>query len=282
MFNPQSKFLLFALLAESFIIYASVLVKIVELTPIMLGFYRVALAIPFFLIFAQKDVFKTPLKDALLMILAGIFFGLDLVFFNTALHHTSVAHVNLISSLVCFTLVPIGAIFFKEKITLSFIIGSLIAFVGIFLLLGGRESNSPSSLFGDFLAFLSMCCYSIFLALVYRIRKTYNTMILMFFACIGSSILLLPMGGFLEGWQIPENPKEWFYVLLVVLFGQILGQGFFGYIMGKLDTKTSSLILLFSPITAVILGFICLGETISFLECLGICIILAGIFIAKK
>ncbi|WP_104696811.1 MULTISPECIES: DMT family transporter [unclassified Helicobacter] len=278
----QLKFFFFAILAESFIIYASVLVKIIDIKPIMLGFYRVALAIPVFLFFARKSLLKVSLKDCLLMILAGIFFGLDLVFFNTALHHTSVAHVNLISSLVCFILVPIGIIFFKEEIQISFVLGAGITLIGIFLLLGGKDSNSVSSLFGDFLAFISMCCYSIFLALVYKMRKTYGAMLLMVFSCVGSSILLLGTGTILEGFQAPMHLKDWLLVLLVVMFGQILGQGFFGYIMGKLDTQTSSLTLLLSPIIATILGYLFLKETINVYEMIGILLIIFGAFIAKR
>lgn len=278
----QLKFFLFAILAESFIIYASVLVKIVDIKPIMLGFYRVALAIPIFLFFARKSILKVSCKDCLLMLLAGVFFGLDLVFFNTALHHTSVAHVNLISSLVCFILVPIGMIFFKEKIQRKFILGAGVTFIGIFLLVGGKDTDSVSSLFGDFLAFLSMCCYSIFLALVYRIRKTYDTMLLMVFSCLGSSILLLGTGVILEGFQAPIHTKDWLLVALVVLFGQILGQGFFGYIMGKLDTQTSSLALLLSPIIATFFGYLFLKETINIYETIGILLIVYGVFIAKN
>ncbi len=282
MLHHQLKFVLLAILAEAFIIYASVLVKIIEVPPIMLGFYRMIFAIPLFLFFALKDLKKIKLSDALLMILAGIFFGLDLIFFNTALHHTSVTHVNLFASLVCFVLVPIGVIFFRESIKLGFIIGSIMAVFGIYVLVGWKHEDQNFSLYGDFLAFLSMCCYSFFLALIYKMRKQYNTMLLMFFASIGSSILLLVIGLGMEGWVVPLHTKDWILLFLIVLFGQILGQGFFGYIMGKLDTQSSSLILLFSPIIAAILGYICLGETIGLIEWVGIAIILFGVYMAKK
>ena len=90
----STKYILLALLAESFIIYASVLVKIIDLSPIMLAFYRVTLAIPIFLLFARKNILKVPPKDIMLMLLAGLFFGLDLIFFNTALHFTCLLYTS--------------------------------------------------------------------------------------------------------------------------------------------------------------------------------------------
>lgn len=278
----STKYILLALLAESFIIYASVLVKIIDLTPIMLGFYRVTLAIPIFLLFAGKAVLKVPPKDIAVMILAGLFFGLDLVFFNTALHRTSVTHVNLIGSLVCFILVPAGVLIFGEKLKLNFILGASIALLGIPLLVGGKHDSNAASFLGDFLAFLSMCGYSIFLILVYKIRQQYDTMVLMFFACIGSSALLLAAGALLEGASAPLHTRDWLLTGLVVLFGQVIGQGAFGYIMGKLDTQASSLVLICSPVLAGLLGFLLLGERLGIIEVLGIGIIIWGVYIAQK
>lgn len=277
------RYILLALLAESFIIYASVLVKIIDLSPIIVAFYRVALAVPIFGLIALKErnIFKIPPKDIALMLFAGVLFALDLVFFNLALHKTSVANVNLFASLVCFILAPIGAIFFKEKIKSSFIIGACIAFLGIILLIKGRGGESVATPIGDFLAFISMVCYSFFLALVFGLRKKYNTMCLFFFASLGSSIVLLFLGCLLEGFAVPKDWKNWGLMLLIAFFGQILGQGFFGYIMGKIPTQIASLVLLFSPVIAAVMGFIFLHEKLTILEMVGIFVIVAGVYLAQ-
>lgn len=277
-------YLIAAIIAESCIIYASILIKIIDFPPILSGFYRVFLALPVFyaLVHTRKETLKIGFRDASWIIFAGCFFGLDLVFYNTALHHTSVANVNLFSSLVCFILVPIGAIFFKEKITRGFIIGSGVAIMGLILLIKGRGNDSVAHFSGDALAFLACCSYSIFLAFVYGFRKRYSAMVVMFYAGIGSSILLLLAAGILEEIKFPQNEKVWVQILLIVLFGQVLGQAFFGYIMGKISTQTSSLILLISPIIAAIMGFLILGERMGMPEILGIFIILYGTYMAKR
>lgn len=277
------RYVFLALLAEAFIIYASVLVKIIDLSPIIVGFYRVALATPIFGLIAMKegDLSRIPFKDIVWMLLAGALFALDLVFFNLALHRTSVANVNLFASLVCFILVPLGAVFFGEKIKSSFIIGALIAFVGIVLLVKGRGDGSVATPVGDFLAFISMVCYSFFLAMVFGLRKKYSTMSLFFFASLGSSIVLLALGWLIEGFSVPQDLKTWGILLAIVIFGQILGQGFFGFIMGKIPTQIASLVLLFSPVVAAIMGFLFLQEKLTILEITGIFIIAAGVYLAQ-
>ncbi|WP_233706079.1 DMT family transporter [Helicobacter bilis] len=280
----SSFFILLAILAESFIIYASVLVKLTDMSPINLGFYRIVLALPVFWLMAnaRQNVFKIPFKDIAFMMLAGIFFAFDLLFFNIALRHTSVANVNLFGSLACFILIPIGIFFFKEKFRKSLLIGAIVAFCGIVVLVGGKGELSVATPFGDFMAFLSVLCYSSFLAVIYSLRKRYGTLEIMFFACIGSSLTLLVLALIFEGFEVPKDMKDFGIIALISLCGQVIGQGFFNYIMGKVNTQTSSLVLLFSPIIAALMGFFILGEKLGIFEICGICIILIGVYFAKK
>lgn len=278
------KFIAIALLAEMFIIYASVLVKVVDISPIMLAFYRIAFAIPVFFILAwrQPDFKKINKKDFSLMLIAGVLFALDLTFFNLSLRETSVAHVNLIGSLVCFVLAPIGVIFFNEKIRKGFIIGCLLAILGVFLLIRGRIDGSVATLWGNFLAFICMLFYSFFLAMVFHLRKKYSAFSVMAFSSVGASASLLGVALVVEGFSYPDTPSALGYLLLIVLFGQILGQGFFSYIMGKISTQASSLILLASPLIAAIMGFFILGEKLGPIEILGIFVIISGIYFAQQ
>lgn len=277
-------YMLCAIIAECFIIYTSVLVKVVDMSPINVGLYRITLAIPLFFFMAQyhKNIFTLPVKDIGFMLLAGVFFGFDLVFFNLALHHTTVANVNLFASLACFILMPIGMLLFNERWKKSALLGAVVAFFGILVLMGGKSEFSVATPYGDFLAFLSVLCYSCFLTAIYALRKNYDTLEIMFFACVGSTMVLAVMVWLFEGFEIPRNLKEWGILVLIAFCGQIVGQGFFNFILGKLDSQTSSLLLLFSPIIAAIMGFCILGEQLGVFEILGIGIIMFGVYLAKK
>ncbi|TLD89031.1 DMT family transporter [Helicobacter sp. MIT 03-1614] len=277
-------FIAVALMAECFIIYASVLVKLTDMSPLNLAFYRIILALPIFWFMAhlKHNIFSIPLKDISLMFVAGVFFAFDLLFFNLALRHTSVANVNLFASLACFILIPIGIIFFKEKIKKSFFFGGFVAIIGVFVLMGGKGALSVATPYGDFMAFLSVLCYSCFLGVIYSLRRKYGTFEIMLFACVGSSIVLLALVLIFEGFEVPKDTKDWGIVVLIALCGQVIGQGFFNYIMGKVNTQTSSFLLLFTPVVAAFMGFLFLGEHLGIYEICGIVIIIFGVYIAKR
>lgn len=284
----QGHFIAIALLAEAFLMYASVLVKLTDVPPITVGFFRIFLALPVFFLMAswgrgdKKGFFRYPLRDLGLMFCAGVFFAGDLVFFNLALRNTSVANVNLIGSLPCFILVPLGVLFFNEKLRRGFLIGGAVTLLGVFVLIKGRGEESVASGYGDFQAFLSVVCYGIFLALIYALRRRYAAKEIMLFSCISSSAVLFGLASLLEGFEMPSSSHDWLIIVGIAFFGQVVGQGLFSFVMGKLSTQTSSLLLLFSPAVAALMGFFILGEKLGIYEILAIGIIVAGIYLAKR
>lgn len=347
--DSKLPFVILAILAESCIIYASVLVKMIDISPINIALYRVAIATPFFFlatfIFMRKDckknhvilseseiskkdsknmesslqdfkidskdskeiiksssqdskdsnlspthrliktnktTLKVPLKDFILMLFAGVFFAFDLIFFNLALKNTSVANVNLISCMSCFILIPLGVLFFGEKIKKSFFVGVFIAILGLVVLIKGKDESGVSSVYGDLLACLSALGYALFLAFIYALRRRFGTLEIMAYSTLGAAVVLFIVAVCVEGLQVPSDFRTLALLVLIAFFGQLVGQGFFNFILGKLDSQTSFLLLLVAPVIAAIMGFLILGERLSTLEICGILIIILGVYFAKK
>ena len=64
------------------------------------------------------------------------------------------------------------------------------------------------------------------------------------------------------------------------IFVQILGQGLVIYGLSKIRPQLSSLLLLFQPITATILGAYFFSEMLLFGQLIGVIILLIGIYFA--
>ncbi|PAF51719.1 hypothetical protein BKH43_00305 [Helicobacter sp. 13S00401-1] len=273
-----------AVIAEGIIGYATILVKLTDTPPISIAFWRMALAIPVFLILClPKPSFrKIPLKHIVLIMLAGIFFALDVFMMNTSLKHTSIAHFHLITSLVCFIMIPLGYFLYKTKVSKMFFVGTFVATVGIVLLLEGGDHGGVATLHGDLFAFGSLVFYSIFLMMIHSLRKKYDTLEIMFYTCCGACLFLLPVSYLSEGLALPKSPYDWMIVGLIALFGQVFGQGFFSFLLGRLSQLAISLLILASPVISVVLGYLILGEKIGWVEFIGILVILSGVYFARK
>ncbi|MDA9595531.1 DMT family transporter, partial [SAR86 cluster bacterium] len=72
----------------------------------------------------------------------------------------------------------------------------------------------------------------------------------------------------------------WLNFLGQAIFVQILGQGLVIYGLSKIRPQLSSLLLLFQPITATILGAYFFSETLLIGQLIGVIILLLGIYLA--
>lgn len=81
---------------------------------------------------------------------------------------------------------------------------------------------------------------------------------------------------------IPVTAMGWAAVLGLALVSQIAGQGLIVYGLAHLPASFSSVTLLVQPVTATLLGWLILSETINPWQGLGGLIVLAGIYIARR
>ncbi|MED3542520.1 DMT family transporter, partial [Bacillus toyonensis] len=137
--NNETKYILLVFLAICFLATGGIFVKLSDLPPINTGFYRVLLSIPLLLPFVWKELNKVSKKDILLILLAGVFLAGDLILWNVSFHYTSVANANLLANLVPLVIIPFSFFIFKEKITRTFFIGSIITISVVIVLVSGKS-----------------------------------------------------------------------------------------------------------------------------------------------
>ena len=68
------------------------------------------------------------------MLLAGVFFAGDIIFFHLSLGLTSMANTNLFTNLTTFTIVPVSCFVFKEKLSKKAFAGLAFMVMGTLLM----------------------------------------------------------------------------------------------------------------------------------------------------
>jgi len=275
-------FIILTLLAVCLFAIGAIFVNLTPLPPIATAFYRVLFSIPLLFPFVYKEFKQLSKSSIILMLLAGLFFGGDLTFWNISLRLTTVANSNLFATLVPITIIPCSYLFFKEKISKSFFIGTLITLFGVFILLSGKIHPTESTTLGNIFAFLASIFYGIFMLLVYKIRDRVRADIIMFFSGISTSILLFFIMLIFEGISYPHTISAVLPILCITIFAQILGQSLLGYCLGKIHVTLASVLVLFQPVTAALMAYFIFKQYLSVFEIIGLFIVLVGIFFSKK
>ena len=271
-----------AIIAISFLASGGIFVKLSTLPPIHTGFYRVVFSV--FLLYPLVKNKLPPLRSRAVatILLAGVFLAFDLILWNISFEYTTVANANLLANLVPFTTIPVSYFLFKERIPPRFLVGTLITVTGVVLLVSGKLHASPDNYYGDLLAFATSVFYALFLLSVYRVRPQVNALAIMFISAFGAAPVLLGAMLWQESLYLPLTFRDFYPLIGLAVFSQIIGQGLLSHCLGKLHVLISSLLVLTQPLMAAVYSFFLFHERLSGWEITGMLVTLTGVYLAKK
>ena len=245
---------------------------------------------------------KIDRQDRILFALAGLS-GVVLYQFseNIAINFTNASNVSVIVS-ICplFTAIIAQLILKEDHLNLWFLLGFLIAFVGVALVCFNGKMELELNPKGDLLALFSAVCwgfYSLFVSIINK--KQYDpiccTRRIFFFAVIFMIPLVLiglktgkPEGSMYVTFDRAinaarfSNPLNWFNLLFLGL----VASGFCFSAWSKaceiVGTVKVSCGLYLIPVVTIIFAFFALGEKITPLGAVGSIITIAGLFVSEK
>lgn len=261
-----------------------------NVSPFLLTIFRALLAglmiFVFILLAKELKTFETleiKKKNLLLFLIAG-FFGVAIGFgfFIKSFSYVPVANAVLLVYIYPLVTALLSWIFLKERITKSEVIALALVLLGVWSIYGS-EMNLGANTLGNMLALLSGCGYAVFFVFIRHFEKrglpywkvTFWPLI------IGGLILLLFLP--FENLSFSPTGSVPYYILGIAFFS------FLGYILYAKGLKTTRahnaviIVTLTEPLTAIILAFLILSETLPQHVIIGgFLIILANLLIGKK
>lgn len=220
---------------------------------------------------------KASARDLGWILMAGLFFALDLALWNTALMKTSAASATLLANAAPLW-VGLGArLFFRERRRAGFWLGMGLAFLGIGLVFSGDLRRSFHLGTGDLLAGLASLFYAAYLLSTQRIRERTDVFTLMALSMtVGSAFLYglcrvrdIPLTGYSE--------RTWLALLGLGLISQAGGWLAINEALGHLRASLVSVSLLAQPVLTALLAIPLLGEPLTAEQALGGLLVLGGI-----
>ena len=282
-----SKGLLALLAGATGIGFAPILVRLSEIGPSAIAFYRLLFALPFlwaWWLLEQKGSSASKPRvaaDFRLLAVAGLLFTADLATWHWSLTFTSVANSTLLANFAPF-FVTLGAwLLFRERAGTVFMLGMLVAFAGAALLLGASFELSRRNVMGDLLAIVAAVFYGGYLLTVKHLRERFSTATIMAWSGIVSTAGFLLVSIASGERLVPQTPKEWGILITLALVSHVGGQTLIAYAFGHLPAGVSSLNLLVQPVVAALVACLVLAERLSGLQMIGGLIVLAGILVGN-
>lgn len=256
------------------------------LGPIEIMFYRFLLAYLGILLISHKRWWAENWKDEGMLMLSGLTGGtFYFIAENTALGITQASNVAL---LVCTTPIFTALLanwFFKEPLRKNMLLGSLIALVGVGMVVFSGSVLLQINPLGDFLSIVAALMWAIYCLILKPLGKRYSTAFITRKVFLYSVLSLLVYFLF-DPLQIkPDilfNPIVALNLLFLGIMASMLCFIAWNAAVKVLGPSKTANYIYVQPFSTLVLSSIILSEVITVLSMIGALCIIEGIYLAEK
>ncbi|MDQ0316808.1 DMT family transporter [Amorphus orientalis] len=263
-----------------------VFVRNADVGPFTSAFWRVALSLPVLWLWARLEARNRPADAAPQgwswpVVLTGLFFAGDLLFWHLAIVHTTVANATFLATMAPVWVILASGLVIREPVGRESVIGLGLCLVGAALLIGMSYSLAPGRVDGDIYGVVTSMFFGAYFLSVRVARRTVSPGFLMFRSGIVTAAVLLIAAVGLEGQFLPGSATGIAALLALALVSHAGGQGLLSFSLGHLTAAFSSLVIFLEALAAALAGWVFLGEALSLHQAAGGAAILAGIWLAR-
>jgi drug/metabolite transporter (DMT)-like permease len=283
--TPDRRALAILILGAVAIGWSPILVRLGGAGPAATGFWRLAFALPWFVIFlARPGAPGDGLKaiGAPILWLTGVFFAADLGFWHYGIKLTSVANATVLPNLTPVLVTIVAWLAFKERPRPVFVLGMAVAIagaVGMAVFKAGAGGRAPNFL-GDILSAVTAIWYAGYFLAVRQARARFSTPAVMLASALPGLPLLLIAAVLLREQPVPRAMGGWL-ALAALGFVHATGQGMIAWALGRLPTALAAVVVLVQPVVAAALGWWLFAEAMTPLQALAAALALTGVVIAQ-
>ncbi len=225
---------------------------------------------------------KLKVRDWWLLALTGLFFAGDLVAWHSSIRMSGVANATFLAHLST-PIISLGAwLLFRERLTLGFMAGLVLAMTGAALIMGASSLGASGSLLGDGLGVLTAFFYGAYLLTIKHLRESLPSGLIMAVSTGFSLVALVAAALVMGGGFIPVTLLGWGTLVAIGLVIHAGGQGLITVAFRHLSASFASVALLATPVLTALFGWLLLGETLTLLQSLGCAAVLAGIALSQR
>jgi drug/metabolite transporter (DMT)-like permease len=203
--------------------------------------------------------------------------------FLAGVARTSVANSALIFGSTPVAVAIMASIAGHDRLTAARWAGAGLSFVGIYALVGQRAELSSSTLLGDALVFGGMLCWSLYSVLAQPLLKRHSPLVITGLAMASGTVVYVALA------IVPMLGTDWTAISItswVLMASSSLLALAFAYMVWytavqRIGSSRTAIYSNLTPIVAIIVAAVWLGEAVTRPQMLGAALILGGIAITR-
>lgn len=253
-----------------------------ELGPQAIAFWRYFLSVPILLPLVLIFNRRLPGRPNRYILLAGLFFTLDMALWHWSLTMTSVSNATFIVNLGNIGLGITAWLLLKERPSRNWFIAALLAIAGAAALSLGGDNIQSGALRGDMLALLAAFFVGLYMLFSKLARRGLTGLEAIFWLSLIEACIAFPLV-FLAGERLlPASPSGLLMPLALAVIVQILGQGLIVSGLGSTNTAVAGILVLAQPVVAAFVAWQLFAEPLSAVQAGGAGAILVAVWLAQQ
>jgi drug/metabolite transporter (DMT)-like permease len=260
-----------------------IFVRVADVGPFTSAFWRVALALPALYAWMRLAVgeARPQRRFSRPVVLAGLAFAGDLLFWHSSILHTSVANATFFATTAPIWVVAFGWLLLGEKAGRETLAGLALCLIGGAALIGQSLRFRPEGALGDSYGMATGVFFGLYFLAVQAARRETSAARVTFEASVVTAAILLAVAVTAEHRLMPASVRGVLALLGMSWVSHAGGQGLLSIALGRLPATFSSLVIFLEAIAAALFAYLLLGEPISLAQAAGGALIMAGIFVAR-
>lgn len=265
--------------------FAPVLVRLTAVDPTAAVFYRmvfgsIALGV---MVLARRERPKLTRSALLIAFAAGFSLALDLALWHRAINLVGPGLATILANCQVFALAGFGFVALKESISIRYVVGTVVAVTGLFLIFGRNWSDLEADYqLGIIVGLLAAVAYAVFLILLrasqtraHRLDPVTNMAIIGLVGALFSGASMTLTG---ESFAVPRA-LDW---LILATYGVVM-QGLAWIMISRalphVAASRAGLILLLQPSLAFLWDLALFGRPTLVIEIIGATLAISGIYL---
>ena len=221
------------------------------------------------------------LQDWAIFVLSSMLGTSTIFLWASSLTQTSVANSNLLHNVTPIFAVLGGWLFLGQSFDYKFLLGMLLAIIGVFIISFGDFHSEVNSLYGDSLALLSAVFYALNYLVREKLRSKFSASTILLWTSLLSGCFTFLITLTTETQLFPNSWQTWLAVICLAVLCQIIGQGLLIHNLKQFSSAFVTLLMLTEPLLTALFAFIIFAEKLSPLNWVAFIVVLIGIYIAK-
>ena len=267
--------------------FAAMRLAVQAMHPLSVVWLRMIIALAVILPFAGRLNFDSYRRGDWKLMVPMVIFQPCLYFLleSNALRYTTSSQAGVISALVPL-LVAVGAwLMLAEPVGRRTFAGLFLSVGGVAVLSvsGSADTSASNPLLGNGLELCAMASAAINMILVKRLSDRYNPWLLTALQLLAGSLFFSP--GLV---LLIRNPSvDWTTALIfsIVYLGALVTLGAFGLYnwgMSRIPASQASAFINLVPVTAVVIGWMVMGESLNTVQCIAAAGVIVGVAISQR